>query len=429
MTAFAVVLGVGFVAGTFVLTDRINSSFDKLFSDVNEGLDVIVRSESEFESQLGGSRQPIPDSLIETVAAVDGGAPPLGGAWYDEPQGSLVIREGKAPVGPDQVLVDASTARKQGFEVGERITIITQVAPREFEVSGIAGFGEADNFGGATLATFDLPTSQEVFNKPGVVDTIDVAAEDGVTAAELRRRIQRVLPGGVEAADAQEVAAAIAGSTKDALGFINIALLVFAGISQFVGAFLIFNTVSITGAQRTREFALLRALGAGGKQVTGAFVTFLGVSILTPLFAGPLANFVGSPLRILRMPGKLARRNAGRNPKRTAATALSVFERTRELGLLRAVGMSRRQTRRMIRWEAVVISVIGAVIGLVIGVFFFFGWALVKSLEGEGITELVIPFGQLCIYVVLAAAAGIVAAIFPARRASRLNVLEAISTE
>ncbi|HEX2149015.1 MAG TPA: FtsX-like permease family protein, partial [Actinomycetota bacterium] len=111
----------------------------------------------------------------------------------------------------------------------------------------------------------------------------------------------------------------------------------------------------------------------------------------------------------------------------TNTLALSVFERTRELGLLRAVGMSRRQTRRMIRWEAVIISVIGAVLGLAIGIFF--GWALVKSLEGEGITELVIPYFQLSIYVFFAAVAGVLAAIFPARRAARLNVLEAISTE
>ncbi|HEX2149545.1 MAG TPA: ABC transporter permease, partial [Actinomycetota bacterium] len=479
MTAFAVVLGVAFVAGTFVLTDTMNSAFDNLFSDVNEGLDVIVRSESEFESQFGGSRQPIPDTLVDTVAGVDGveaaagnvqgyaqfvtedgeavttgGAPTLGGTWYDEPQGSLVIREGEAPVGPDQVMVDAGTADKHGFDVGDRITVITQVAPREFEVSGIAAFGEADNLGGATLATFDLPTSQEVFSKPGQVDTIDIAAEDGVTVEELSRRIQRVLPDGVEAADAQQVAAEISDAIKEGLGFINIGLLVFAGISLFVGAFLIFNTFSITVAQRTREFALLRALGASGSQVTGAvflealvigliasvigilsglgiasalqaalksfgfdlpagdlvflprtgivaavlgisvtlvsaiaparraakvspmaamrettptvsdfsarrtvaglvvtligaaillgglfadvddpailvgagaFVTFLGVAVLTPLFAGPLSNVIGSPLQLLRMPGKLARRNAARNPKRTAATAAALM--------------------------------------------------------------------------------------------------------
>ena len=111
----------------------------------------------------------------------------------------------------------------------------------------------------------------------------------------------------------------------------------------------------------------------------------------------------------------------------TNTLALSVFERTRELGLLRAVGMSRRQARSMIRWESVIIAVIGALIGLVIGAFF--GWALVEALASEGITELAIPGGQLIVYVVLAALAGIVAAIPPARRAARLNVLDAIGME
>ena len=111
----------------------------------------------------------------------------------------------------------------------------------------------------------------------------------------------------------------------------------------------------------------------------------------------------------------------------TNTLALSVFERTRELGLLRAVGMSRRQTRKMIRWEAVIISVIGALVGMVIGIFF--GWALVQALESEGITEFAIPGGELLLYLVLAGVAGVLAAIPPARRAARLNVLEAIATE
>jgi putative ABC transport system permease protein len=111
----------------------------------------------------------------------------------------------------------------------------------------------------------------------------------------------------------------------------------------------------------------------------------------------------------------------------TNTLALSVFERTRELGLLRAVGMSRRQARSMIRWESVIIAVIGAVLGLVVGGFF--GWALVTSLAGEGVTEFALPSGQLIAYVIAAGVAGIVAAIPPARRAARLNVLEAIATE
>ncbi|MDQ4029311.1 MAG: ABC transporter permease, partial [Actinomycetota bacterium] len=111
----------------------------------------------------------------------------------------------------------------------------------------------------------------------------------------------------------------------------------------------------------------------------------------------------------------------------TNTLALSVFERTREIGLLRAVGMTRRQARAMIRWEAVIVSVIGALMGLAVGTFF--GWALVTALESEGITELVIPGGQLAAYVLIAAVAGIIAALPPARRAARMDVLQAIATE
>ena len=107
--------------------------------------------------------------------------------------------------------------------------------------------------------------------------------------------------------------------------------------------------------------------------------------------------------------------------------ALSIFERTREIGLMRAVGMARSQVRAMIRWEAVIIAVFGAVLGLVIGAFF--GWAMVQALKDQGISSLSIPGGQLVIYVVLAGLAGVVAAIWPARRAAKLNVLEAITTE
>jgi putative ABC transport system permease protein len=106
---------------------------------------------------------------------------------------------------------------------------------------------------------------------------------------------------------------------------------------------------------------------------------------------------------------------------------LSIYERTRELGLLRAVGMSRRQVARMVRWEAIIIAVFGALLGLVIGVVF--GWALQQALKPEGVTEFSVPAGQLAIYLVIAALIGVIAAIWPARRASRLDVLEAISYE
>ncbi len=830
LTALAVVLGVGFVAGTFVLTDTMSRTFDDLFTDVTKGVDVYVRSESSFEAQIGGSRKPIPDKLVQLVRDVDGvaiasgsvdgyaqfvdkdgeaitpnGAPTLGVNWVPEPLTPLTLRDGEAPVGSDEVVVDAGTASDNGFEVGDRITVLTQAGAREFTVSGVAGFGQADNLAGATLAAFDTETAQELFDRKGRFASIEIAAEDGVATADLQTRIEEVLPQGVEASSGASVAREQAQSIQQGLGFFNTALLVFAGVALFVGAFIIYNTFSITVAQRMREFGLLRALGANSRQIMtsvlleallvgvtaslvglgvgvaiaillqvllatfgielpsttlqllprtvivsllvgtivtvvssvlparkasrvtpmealrdthpsdarwslsrtvtgglltaagvatllfglfgnsseglslvglGAITTFIGISVLTPLFAAPLARVIGAPFKkVMHLPGKLAQQNAARNPRRTASTAaalmiglalvglvgifaaslkastnkivdeslkadfmisnasitappaispelgeeiarletvrsvaplrqaqfrddqkrslflaatdpssfvdvadlevtegsiealseggvllfaptaedldlavgddlemrfaaagsrevmvvglfenksmvntdylisletydevftervdsavlvaksaeaspaearaeiekvtdefpnvelqdqteikersasdvdqllglvtallglalviallgitntlaLSVFERTRELGLLRAVGMARSQTKSMIRWESVIISLFGALLGIAVGIFF--GWAFVAALNDQGITEFAIPFGQLIIYILFAGIAGIVAAIPPARRASRLNVLEAIATE
>jgi putative ABC transport system permease protein len=832
LTALAVILGVGFISGTYVLTDTMNRAFDNLFADVTEGVDLFVRRENSFQGSQGDDeRKPLPESLLATVEGVEGveeaagtvtgyaqlvdengkaittgGAPTIGVSWtgVGGGGGEFGIQEGREPRGPGEVLVDQVTAEEHDFSVGDRIQILLQGPPETFTIVGTAGSGDSDFLLGATLAAFELDTAQRVLNKENQLDAIEVAVEDGASVAAVRDRFNDALPDGVEAATGQAVADEQARTIQDALGFFNNALLVFAMVALFVGAFVIFNTFSITVAQRIRDFALLRALGATGRQImtsvlveallvglvasalglgagvliamglnvlltafgidlpqtslqllprtiaasvvvgtgvtvvssifparraarispmaalrettsqparwsrrrtaagtlilatgaallaiglfaevaseltfvgVGAFLTFMGVAVLSPLFAGPLATLVGAaPARAFQIPAKLGRANAATNPKRTASTAaalmiglalvalvsilaaslkatsnaviddslradfivantsfgdtasfspevarsiasrpeidaaagvrfgefryrgasrfltaadvasidevvslgvqsgrleslgdggvfihvdvardlkldvgdtlpmqfpatgeqpqrvegtfdedtvigsqflisqethrenytqdlddvvfvtaapgvssgdaraavddataqwpnvtvqdqtefketqasqvdqllglvtallglalliallgitntlaLSVFERTREIGLLRAVGMTRRQARSMIRWEAVIVSVIGALMGLAVGTFF--GWALVTALESEGITELVIPGGQLALYVVVAGIAGVIAALPPARRAARMDVLRAIATE
>ena len=833
LTALSIVLGVGFVAGTYVLTDTMNKAFDDLFTQAASSSDVIVRAESAFQaidSGPGGGggeqREPLPAALVETVKAVpdvavaEGGVtgyakmvdpatgdpiggfgpPTIGLNWNQIANATLELRAGEAPTGPGQVVVDAATAKKYKLAVGQSIKIIFEGSVDEFRIVGTAGFGTADNLGGATLALFDTPTAQKVLGKEGVFDEIDVVADDGVSDTQLRTEIQDVLPNHVEAVTSTAVADEQSQQIKEGLGFFRTFLLVFAAIALFVGAFLIFNTFSIIVAQRTRELALLRAVGASRRQVMasvivealvvgvvasllgivaglgiaiglqgllaafgidlpttspqlqlrtivvalvvgtvvtllasimparraakvapvqalreaqdsgaggslggrlvagvivtglgvgalmyglfggpsnaaalvglGAAVTFIGVAILSPLAARPLAGAIGAPIRRLGIQGKLGRENAMRNPRRTASTAsalmiglglvamvailgaslkasfdatiqktlkadyvlstssfslfspdvatevanvpgvgaiaefrqggfhvegktdyvsgvtaatvadlttldvssgsvdsiadgdilvsdqaatdhgwkvgdtvpaafaktgkadltiggtysedtlvgdyvisletyqryfseqldqfvmaslepgaspgqvqpaieqatarfgdiqvqdqvafrdkyagqvdtllglvtallamailialfgivntlgLSIFERTRELGLLRAVGMGRRQVKRMIRWESVIIAILGAVLGLMIGAFF--GWSLQRALVSEGVTELRIPVGQLVIYLLFAAVVGVIAAIWPARRAAKLNVLDAISYE
>jgi len=835
LTALSVVLGVGFVAGTFVLTDTMNAAFDQLFDQAAGTSDVIVRSVSAFTTEQAGpgggassDREPIPASVLPLVKSVTGvalvggdvqgtaqmvdpatdepiggfGPPTIGSNWNDVSSGTVTIRDGAEPTGLDDVAIDAATAKKFQFAVGQQIQILFAEGTGEFTISGILSFGDADNLAGATLAIFDTTTAQKVLGKKGVFDTISVVGDESVPASELRADIQEVLPDGVEAVTSATVADEQSQALKEGLGFFRIALLVFAFIALFVGAFIIFNTFSIIVAQRTRELALLRALGASRAQVMasvvveallvglfaavvgivagigiamglkgllgvfgidlpstsiqllprtivvsllvgtvvtvvasvlparraarvapiqalresgdtvapsgtlrrrlilgvavtalgtaalasglfgggsnagamvglGAAVIFIGVAMLSPLAARPVAGTLGAPLKRLSMQGKLGRENAMRNPRRTASTAaalmiglglvsmvailsaslkasfdtaltetlradymlttssftsfgseaanevrdlpevqavsefrqngfridgttafvtaiepatldavvsidllegdladlsrpdtimvhediavangwavgdeipaqfatvgdapltlvgiygdnrlagdylistdtyatyyteqldtfvlvkaspdvppgqakaaiegavkgfpnvqvqdqaafreqqagfidqllglvtalllmsilialfgivntlgLSIYERTRELGLLRAVGMSRRQVKRMIRWEAVIIAVFGAVLGIAIGVLF--GWALQQALADEGVTSLQIPVVQLLVYLVFAGLAGVLAAIWPARRAAKLNVLEAISYE
>jgi putative ABC transport system permease protein len=829
LTALSVVLGVAFVAGTFVLTDTINHTFDNLFSEVTAGVDVSVRARSGFGEGggLDAQRDTVPESLVSTIERVDGvraaegsvggfalmvdqkgeaiqtgEAPTLGFNWTRTAELSpLRLREGRPAERDGEVVVDVGTAKRHDLAVGQTIKVIFRTGTGEYTIVGLTGFGKADNLAGASIAAFDLRTAQRVFGKPGAFDTIDAVGEEGVPTGDLRRQIAAVLPPNAEVVTAEQVAKESASSIKDALSFFGTALLVFAAVSLIVGSFTIFNTFSILVAQRTRELALLRALGASSRQVLGsvlaeaaivglvssavglglgvlfavglqgllsafgldlptttlqflprtviasfvvgmgatlvasvlparraarvppmaalradyevpagslrtrivvgaavaglglvallgglfgdldnglplvglgALLTFVGVAILSPLVARPLAGVIGAPLaRVMKMSGKLGRQNAMRNPRRTAAAAaalmiglglvgtvsvlassvkksttevfdrsliadfaistqqftpsispslaadlarrpelgavtevsqgewrlerstkqvygataeslnqtlnveivsgdyaslvrgnllvseeeaedknwsvgdvvpmtfaktgtremrigaiygrnellggytmsldafdanfadrldfvvltevapgvsheaarramedvaadypnvevrdqaevkadqrqqinsllglvtallalaivialfgivntlaLSVFERTRELGLLRAVGMSRRQVRSMVRAESVITSVIGALLGLAVGVFF--GFAVVRALSSEGIGSVVVPFGQLVTYVVLAALAGTLAAIWPARRAARLDVLSAISYE
>ncbi len=828
LTAFAVVLGVAFVAGTFVLTDTINHTFDVLFHTVSAGVDVTVRAASGFGEGTSDTqaRDTVPASVLDTVKKVPGvavaegavggyaqligkdgkaistgGAPTLGVSWTtNRVLSPLTLRTGREPRKDGEVVIDAGTAKAHKLGVGDPVKILFEGPSETFNIVGVAGFGTADNLAGATLAAFDLTTAQRVLGKVGAFDTIDVKATSGVSTLQLRDRVAEAMPPGVEVVTSQQVADESAKSVQQALSFFGTALLVFAGISLFVGGFIILNTFSILVAQRTRELALLRALGASRRQVMlsvvaeagivgllasivglglgvlvaiglqsllkafgidlptsgtrilprtiivslvvglvvtvlssisparraskippmaalagagveqggslrrrglagtivtvlgaaamlrglfaggsgalpllglGAAIVFVGVALLSPLAAMPLARAIGSPLpRIAGIAGTLGRQNAMRNPRRTAATAaaltvglalvatvsvlaasikssaadvvdkylaadyiistssfktistdlatrlskvpelaavsalqtgdwrfqgqtrqldagdpaslgkvlklditagdlgglsrgevlvdetqakdkhlkvgdtlpmtfartgtrdlrvggtyaknqllgnylistatydanftdrldfvvlakaapgvppaasraaveqvtkdfpnidlrdqaefkqqqekqvnqilglvsallalsiiialfgivntlaLSVFERTRELGLLRAVGMGRRQVRSMIRGESVIIAVLGAVLGLAVGVLF--GWAIVAGLNDQGITHVVIPGGQLVVYVILAAIAGVVAAVFPARRAARLDVLAAISTE
>jgi putative ABC transport system permease protein len=832
-TALAVTLGVAFMAGTLVLTDTIRATFDNLFADVYQGTDAVVRTKAAFEGPPGAGvqRGRVDAALVDTVRRVDGvaaaegdvggyarlvgkdgkalgnpatGAPTLGLSWTENSElNTFTLVSGTAPSRDDEVVIDRKSARDGGMSVGDTTTVLVTGPPQRVRIAGIARFGKADSPGGATIVAFKRAVAQRLIGEPGKYDSVSVLAANGVSETELVRRLSGVLPPGTEALTGAAITAETQGEMAKAFRFFNTFMLIFAVIALLVGSFIIFNTFSITVAQRTRENGLLRALGASRRQVlgsvllealavgvlasllgiigglavalglkallaavgldiptgsvvftpatvvislavgvgitvlaavsparkaakvppvaamregvtgssgygskqrvivggavlgfglaalliglfrdveqpvvivgAGALLVFFGVSILGRTISLPLSRVLGAPLPRLRgITGELARENAMRNPKRTAASAsalmigvgvvglitifvsstkasmdaavdraftgdivvdsggglaggvdpglaervdalpevamaaglrqgvaqvtgsavlvqatdpraavelmkvnpiggspsdlgrdsiglhkdvaadkglevgdpvpvvfkdtgprtlrlaliygenrqagnyllgteayeanftnrldskvlvkraadtspeaalaavkqvgqsypgakvldraefkaeqtkpldqlltlvyallglailiallgiantlaLSIFERTRELGLLRAVGMTRSQLRSAIRWESVIIALQGTVLGLLIGLFF--GWALVTALSDEGISVFRIPYASLAIVVVLAALAGMAAAVPPSRRAAKLDVLRAVVTE
>jgi putative ABC transport system permease protein len=320
-TALAIVLGVSFVAGTYVLTDTITASFDSLFKQVTQGIDVAVRSQETFGGfETGQTRDPLPASLLDQIKAVGGvkdaegevtgfaqfigtdgepvttgGAPTLGvsiGASSEFTAGST-LRSGRRPSGPGEVVVDAKTAEDEGFQVGDRVKVLLQGPAQTFTISGIIGFGEASNLGGATLAGFDLPTAQKVLNREGHYDQIDVAAQDGTSPEQLRDQLRSVLDPKYEVLTGTELAESSAAEINDTIGrFLGTALLAFAFVALLVGGFLIYNTFSIIIAQRTRELALLRCLGASRRQVMGSV-------LLESVIVAILASVVGLGLGVL----------------------------------------------------------------------------------------------------------------------------------
>jgi putative ABC transport system permease protein len=308
LTASAIVLGVTFVTGTLVLTDTLNRTFDTLIGTAYQHISFEIRGRAAFNNDTAAAasgtadRKPVPEAIaaavrhVPGVAYVDGsvsgyaqftsGGNAVGNAASalgfsfdpDQRLASVRLVTGTAPTTPDDVVIDRGTATKYHFRIGDRVRVLLgNTPPQTFTVTGIVTFGSADNLAGATLAGFDLPAAQALFKAQGYYDTINVLARPGSDDVSLERAIARVLPLGVEVVSGQAVASELSSAVSSALSFLSTALLVFAFISLFVGAFTIFNTFSITVGQRTRELALLRAVGAGRRQV---FRSVLGEAAL-----------------------------------------------------------------------------------------------------------------------------------------------------
>jgi putative ABC transport system permease protein len=294
LTALAIVLGVTFISGTFVLTDTLNNTFSGLFTSVYSKIDFQVRGVAQFGSGESATRNPLPESVLARVQSVPGvagaygqvegyaqfvardGKPvpstvgTIGLGWDTNAQiSSLDLISGNPPTTSDDVVMDASTAKNYGFSVGQRVRVLSagSRAAQTFTITGIAQFGTADNLAGATLAAFTLPTAQRLVGEPGLFDFIDVIAKPGADKAAVQRSIARALPSDAEVVTGQTVINEEQTTVSQALSSLKTVLLIFALISLFVGAFTIFNTFSIIVGQRTRELALLRVVGASRGQV------------------------------------------------------------------------------------------------------------------------------------------------------------------
>jgi ABC-type antimicrobial peptide transport system permease subunit len=325
LTAIAIVLGVAMISGTYVLTDSIDQAFDTIFTDIRQGSNAVITGKSAFDigDQEGVSAPTLDESLLPQVrelsdvaeaegsvdsdatqligddgkAIVYGGAPNLGFsiANGDSVFNPLTLVQGRWPK-TNEVVIDKETAGKEDFAVGDTVGVQAEGPVQHMRVSGIVQFSSGLTIGGATLSGFDLPTAQRLFGKVGKFDEIAVAAKPGVTDAALVAQIKPILPETTQVRTGSEQAAEDASDTSDFISFLRGFLLAFAGIALFVGSFVIANSLSITIAQRTREFATLRTIGATNRQILGSVV-------VEALVVGVLASIVGLFLGFLLAKG------------------------------------------------------------------------------------------------------------------------------
>jgi putative ABC transport system permease protein len=318
LTAIAIVLGVAMMSGAYVLTDTIDKAFNAIFVESYAGTDAVVSGKGadiSFEGETSES-PPIPEDVLGRVRAVDGvevatgsvtdpqtkllkpdgesietgGAPSFAFGIQTAPEyerfNPLNLVEGRWPSGSEEVAIDEGVAEDENLAVGDRIGVAALGPAREYEIVGVARYGDVSSLGGATFAIFDVPTAQALLDKEGEVDAVQAAAQDGVAPEELVARIREELGTSVTVRSGTEQASEDSDEVATFTSIIRYFLLSFAGIALFVGAFVIFNTLSITVAQRTREFATLRTVGASRRQVLGSVV-------LEALVIGLLASTIG----------------------------------------------------------------------------------------------------------------------------------------
>jgi putative ABC transport system permease protein len=319
-TVIAVLLGVAFMSGTLVFADTLDKVFDDLFAKVNEDVDAQVQGVKLFSSNFGGDqRQLLDERLVDEVADVDGvaaaapfvqafgfgasnrildaqgdaigansGPPTLLQSWVDDDRLNPfnLVDGGRAPVSDDQFAINVAAAEDGKLEVGDRVRVITQLGERQYTLVGIFTFGDADSAAGAVTAGFTLAEAQRLAGTPGKLQTILIDGDEGLSQEQVVARVKPVLPSDAEVITGDEAAEQTAESVQEGFAFFRFIFVTFAFIALVVGTFIISNTFSILIAQRTRELALLRAVGASRRQV-------LGSVLLEAVIVGAMAAVLG----------------------------------------------------------------------------------------------------------------------------------------
>ncbi|MFC7550061.1 ABC transporter permease [Plantactinospora sp. GCM10030261] len=303
LSALAVVLGVMFVSGAFVLTDTLGRSFDSIFSDAYQGVDVEVTAKPKIEINEAEGEQTnpaFPATTLDQVRAVPGvaettglvladgavligsngkavtsfGAPQFGQNWTGESD-LVQLREGRGPTTDSEIAINAGLAKAAKVAVGDRVGVLTPYAEKqELTLVGLYGYsGGRDSLGGVNEVMFTTPVAQRsMLGETGTFNSVVVTAADGVTDDRLRDDVAAALGGEYQVKTGAQASADAASGLKAGLEFFNRILLGFAAVALLVGTFLILNTFSIIVAQRTRELALMRAIGASGRQIVGSVV-------------------------------------------------------------------------------------------------------------------------------------------------------------
>jgi putative ABC transport system permease protein len=318
---FAITASVSFVVGSFVLADSLRATFDDLFTELGENIDLEVRSAQEFDSN--DARDPVDVTLADAIRDIDGvlivepalqryaqlldadgaviapaGGPTLGVSWEgDDGIAGVTIKDGRPPTGLDELAIDKATADSQGFAIGDRVAYLTDVGRFDGTITATIGLGSGDSFGGAQVVALDLDTALVNFGADGKVDAIDIQVTEGADIPTVQQAIEEILPPQTEVVTGEQVAQETADQINEFVGVFGTGLLIFAFITAFVSGFIINNVFQITIGQRLRELALLRAVGASGRQVRGmiageAFILGVVATILGVFGGIAVANLL-----------------------------------------------------------------------------------------------------------------------------------------